>query len=313
MTADQQPPSQDTVTVVVMCICSAFHLDRCLRTIERQEGAPRFDVVALYPPELTDVPSIADRFPGVRFVCNEGQQNPLELVARAAREASGDVVLFTEDHCQARPDWVATLSAACTPDKAAVGGVVETDPDVGPVDRAFYYVDFYRYMRPVEAGPSPTLTVCNVAYRTAHLRAVSSVWQEIFQETAVNDALQKRFGALHICPEAEVAMRRNVRFKDAIRERYAFARLFGCTRLDYEPPGRRLLLRIVAPGLPLLLLGRMARKALRRPGWLGSFLTMLPALTVLVLAWSWGEWLGYLTGRRPDLMPLAPEIDAAAP
>jgi hypothetical protein len=300
--------SDETVAVAVVCICGALHLERCLLALQRQEEAPPFEILVVHGPHLMEVSDLANRFPGVRIVCNEDQENPLELVARAAREAKGDIVLFTEDHCQPRPDWVRQLVDACTPEKAAVGGVVETDANAPPVDRAFYYVDFFRYMRPVKEGVSPTLTVCNVAYRTSHLKAIAPVWREIFQETAVNDALRRRFGPLCLTSAAEVEMRRHVRFRDAVRERYAFARLFGCTRLDYEPKLRRALLRILSPGLPILLLSRMTRKAFRRPGWLPSYLEMLPALTVLVLAWSWGEWLGYMTRKRPPLMPVAPEI-----
>jgi hypothetical protein len=32
-------------------------------------------------------------------------------------------------------------------------------------------------------------------------------------------------------------------------------------------------------------------------------------LALMVLCWTWGEWLGYLTGRRPARLTVAPEID----
>jgi hypothetical protein len=32
-------------------------------------------------------------------------------------------------------------------------------------------------------------------------------------------------------------------------------------------------------------------------------------LTLMVLAWSWGEWLGYLTDRYPSRLTTAPETE----
>lgn len=295
-------------TVAVVGICGARHLERCLEALERQEDAPPFDVVVVYDPQLTDIPDLQERFPKVRMISNEGQRSPLELASRAVREADGRIVLLTEDHCVPARDWVRRLSEACTEERAAVGGVVETDPAANAVDRAFYLVDFFRYMRPVDEGESVTLTVCNVAYRTDRLREIEPLWSEIFHETAVNDALRERFGPLWLIPDAEVRMRRRVRFGDALHERYAFGRLFGCTRLAFEPSWRRVYYAVLAPALPLLLLGRMTRKALVRRGWLRPYLEALPALTMMVLAWSWGEWLGYLTRKRPRYLVVAPEI-----
>ncbi len=299
------------VTVAVVSICGAAHLARCLDALAVQEGAPSFDTVVVFDPHLEDVPALRARYPAVRMVSNEGQRTPLEQASRAEREAGGEIVLLTEDHCIPRPDWVATLVAAVRPGRGAVGGVVETADRVGPVDWAFYYVDFYRYMRPVREGPAPTLTVCNVAYRRSDLEAIRPLWERSFHETAVNEALRRRGGPLWLVPAAEVRMRRAVRFRDAVYERYAFGRLFGCTRLEFTGLGRRLYYTAFAPTLPFLLLGRMTAKAVRRPGVWIRFLRAVPALLAMVLAWSWGEWLGYLTRRRPRNLVVAPEIVAA--
>jgi hypothetical protein len=241
------------------------------------------------------------------MVSNQGQRTPLELASRAILESTGDLVLLTEDHCVARPDWVRRLCDAQRPDRAAVGGLVETGADVSPVDWAFYYVDFFRYGRPVPEGPSPSLTVCNVSYRRAYLDEIRPVWEIFFHETAVNDLLRKRFGPLWLTPVAEVSMRRHVRLFDALYERYAFGRLFGCTRLEFATTARSAFYTIFAPALPLLILGRMAKKAVKAPRTLGRFLTALPALTLMVLAWSWGEWLGYITRCRPQSLVVAQE------
>ena len=197
------------------------------------------------------------------------------------------------------------------PGRAAVGGVVEALTGGTALDWAFYLVDYFRYMPPLTPGPSPSLTVCNVAYERDKLEAVRTLWEGSFHETAINGALAERFGSLWLAPESEVTMRREVTLGDALYERYAFGRLFGCTRIAYVSGARRIFYALTAPALPLLLFGRMLRKALRSRALLRAFTRSAVPLVGMVLWWSWGEWLGYLSGRQPGSLVVAPEIRAA--
>lgn len=303
--SQQESPS---ITVAIVGICGAGHATRCLDALARQDKSPPFNVVLVHDPHIEGMEAVRDRHSHVRLVSNEGQRSPLELAARAMLEADGDIIILTEDHCVPKPDWVRQLVAALRPDRAAVGGVVQADPSIRAVDWAFYFVDFFRYTRPVQAGPSPTLTVCNVAYRRDHLDQIRPLWRTFFHETAINDALRARFGPLWLEPKAEVEMRRTVRFGDAVYERYTFGRLFGCTRLEFCGPARRLYYTLFAPALPILLMGRMGTKAMQERSSAVAFIRSLPMLSAMVLAWSWGEWLGYLTRRRPRSLVVAPEI-----
>lgn len=306
---DPHTPHDPSITVAIVAICGAFHLRRCLAALDVQSGAPPFSIVVVYDPHLDDVAAMAPQRPGIPFIANAGQRTPLELAARAVREAGGELVLLTEDHCVPHPDWVRQLVEAQRPGRAAVGGAVEALPGGTAADWAFYLVDYFRYMPPLAAGPSPSLTVCNVAYRRDRLEEIAGLWEEIFHETAINEALKARFGELWLEPSATVGMRRHVRFRDALYERYAFGRLFGCTRLGFMPGWRRAYFGILAPVLPVLLLGRMIRRSLESRRNAARLLRSFPYLVALVIAWSWGEWLGYLTLRRPRSELVAPELD----
>jgi hypothetical protein len=264
--------------------------------------------MVVYDPQLDDVAAIAAERPEIPFIANAGQRTPLELAARAVREATGDLILLTEDHCVPHADWVHQMVGAQRPERAAVGGAVEALPGGTAADWAFYLVDYFRYMPPLVAGSSPSLTVCNVAYRRDRLDEIAGLWEVIFHETAINEALKARFGKLWLEPSAVVGMRRHVRFRDALYERYAFGRLFGCTRLGFMPGWRRAYFGLLAPLLPVLLLSRMIGRSLASRRNAARLVRSSPYLVALVLAWSWGEWLGYLTLRRPRSELVAPEL-----
>jgi hypothetical protein len=300
------------VTVAVVGICSAAHISRCLDALRAQRDAPRFETVVVHDPNIPDVAPLAGRYPEARLIANEGQRTPLELASAAMAAARGDLILLTEDHCIPRPDWVRVMAgAAAAPGRAVVGGRVEIAPGATATDWAFYFVDFFRYAAPVAEGPSPTLTVCNAAYRREQVEAVRDIWKTYFHETAINDALRQRFGALWLEPESEVTMGRHVKLSDAVYERYAFGRLFSCTRIGFVGAGRRLYYTVFSPALPVLILGRMAAKALRSRKLAAAFLRAIVPLKLMVFAWSWGEWLGYVTGKHPRSLVVAPEIRAA--
>ncbi len=299
--------SRSGLSVAIVGICGAGHLRRCLRALDAQEGAPSFETVVAFDPVLEGIDKVRDDYPDVRLVDNRGQRTPLELASRAIRESRGAVVLLTEDHCVPAPDWVAELSRSLTRGRGAAGGVVELAEGATAVDWAFYFVDFFRYANPVEAGESPTLTVCNVAYRRSDLDAATEAWDDVFHETVVNDSLRRRAGPLYLSPKPRVTMRRRVRLRDALSERYAFGRLFGCERLERTEGAMRTVYKLLAPALPALLLGRMFRKALSSSRLRRRLLAGCVPLTLMVLAWSWGEWLGYITGSRPRDLTVAVE------
>lgn len=302
-------PGEDllSLTVAVVAICGPAHLERCLTALDAQVGAPRFEVLVIHDPALDGIADVCERH-AARAVGNAGQRTPLELASRAIKESAGDLILLTEDHCIPAPDWVARLRAAQHPGRAVVGGRVEVRPGVSAVDWAFYFVDFFRYSAPVVEGPSPSLTVCNASYKRAELEQVRDNWEVYFHETAVNARLHERFGDLWLTPDSLVQMHRHVTFAEALRERYAFGRLFGCTRLEFCGLGKRLFYCLFAPTLPLILMGRMTRKGLSSRTLRAGFLRSSPVLAALALAWSWGEWLGYLTRREPRSLIAAQEL-----
>lgn len=311
VTEDGPAPNTESVSVILVAIGSLSHIERALDALLAQRGAPPFELIVTADPELGDIDLLRRRYPKVKMISREGCRTPIELTTAGLREASGDRILLTEDSCVAHPDWVSTLAGSEWRDRAAVGGAIEPMPDASPAMWAFYYVDFFRYMRPLERGVSPSLSVCNVAYHRSHLAQTETMWANGFHETEIHRELQARFGSLYLEPDAEVRVRRTVSFRDAVYERYAFGRLFAATRVAYADTGRRLYYMIFSPALPVLLMGRMTAKAFKSRPALPMFMRALPSLLSMVFAWTWGEWLGYLTRRRPRRITTAPEVDAA--
>jgi len=299
-----------SVTVCVVGICDAKAMARCLAALDAQVDAPPFDVIAVYDPKLGDVAALSERHAPVRLIAGDLSSDPATMAARCLREATGDIVLLTEDHCRPSNNWVRCLHDAHERDHSAapaIGGSIEIERGARAASWAFCYVDFFRYAKPLPAGPAQHVSVCNVAYKRAALDAVADQWRDKLHETALHGALFERFGPLAMCPDAEVTMLRRVRFGDAIRERYAFGRWFARKRIEQASAAARIKWLLVSPLLPAVLMYRMARVAMVRPRLRGPFFRSLIAVKILACAWSWGEWVGYLTGKGPRSLAVAPE------
>ena len=287
-----------SVSVGVACTTSAADLTRCLTSIRAQQQAPAFDVTVVHDPAIS-IDACRAEFPEFHFVANIGQRTPLQLVSRLLNECRGDLILLTKDHCIPAPDWVRRMVAAQAPDRAAVGGRVEPPRDASSVQWAFFFIDFYRYTAPIDDGWQSSLTVCNVSYQRDRLATVREAWQDVFVETAVNNALAARFGRLWIESSSEVTLHRRLTLREAVSERYRFGRLFGYSRLANTNGRTRLLYVLLTPALPLVLLRRLTSAAMRSQRHTQALMHAWLPLTLMVTARSMGEWVGYITGRPP--------------
>lgn len=309
----QASQTEVDISVVVVAICSLPQLERSIRAIEGQQCNLSFEVIVTADPRLGELDDLRARFHKVAFLSRPDCTTPIELTVIGVRAARGKRLVLTEDSCIASPGWLSAIAGVSPEGRGAVGGVVEAMPQISNAMWAFCYVDFFKYMRPVAEGPAHTLSVCNVAYDRADLVALEEGWSKGFVETEMHNLLQEKVGPLWFCPDAEVRVRRDVTFGDAVYERYAFGRLFGSTRIAQSPMKRRVGFAAVSPVLPLLLMSRMLGKARTDAGLMKRFTASLPALSTMVLAWSWGEILGYVTGRRPRRVTTAPERELSNP
>jgi hypothetical protein len=163
---------------------------------------------------------------------------------------------------------------------------------------AIYLREFGEYTPPLPEGASATLTDCNVTYKRAALDAIVDVWRQEFHEPRVHGALLGRGETLWLSAGLHTEQQRSLTLGLALRERYAFGRLFGRLRLGTLGVARRVLLILASPLLPLLLTARVLARAVRKGKYLGVTLLALPYLLLLSAAWVLGEFVSYLAGNR---------------
>jgi hypothetical protein len=218
--------------------------------------------------------------------------------------SSGDLVAIVEDRGVPHPDWAAAAARlhAELP-HAAIGGAIENGWDRA-LNWAVYFCDFGRYQRPFVAGRRPYVSDVNICYKRRALEQTRSLWEEMYHEPAVNDALVAAGEVLFLTPEMVVdQFRGRLRPMNVLEERLAWGRLFGARRVAGSGRVRRAALAALSPLLPGLLLFRLVRDRLVKRTSLWPFVKALPWTCVLVSAWSLGEASGYFARRRQIKRP----------
>lgn len=295
---------QPDLSVVVVTLVDTDHLRRCLEALAGQETTATFETIVPCDDTFGDTSSLRSAFPGVLFMALAGRHTYAELRASGAHRATGRLLAVTEDHCLPDPDWVRRIIEAHTGPSVAIGGVVKKQGPDKSLNWAVYFLDYLRYMPPVEEHETHELTDLNVSYKMSALREIADVWDKEFHEPEVHAALKGKGGRLLLSPSIGVHQRRQLRIGHALWDRYAFGRLFGSTRAASLPLSRRMVYALLAPVLPVLLVLRLVRHILNKKRHRREFFLALPYIVLLAAAWAWGECMGYVTGRsEPSLSP----------
>lgn len=300
------------LTVIVRVVGGASFVPPCLERLLPQLAGRRAEVVVPFDATIPAVGALQPRFPTVRFIdmgavptdARPGSTGVLhELYDRRASAglcaARGEIVALIEDYGAPDPDWCAELLAAhrLLP-HGVIGGAVE-HAGRGPLNWAIYFLDFARYALPLSEGDVDYLTDVNVSYKRAALEAVRPLWTQRYNEVTVHWAMQRQGIVLWRRPQIVVREDRGVlTLSRSLVERFFWGRLFAARRTSELSPVARLSYIATSLAIPLLLIGRIARKVFATGRHRSHFLRALPQIAATAWSWCLGEFVGYLTARE---------------
>ena len=304
--------NRPALSVIVTIVSGSESLRGCLESLVTQIQAVNAEILVPYDSWSMDCAKLDSEFPDVRFhripetssawVPEIEHQLYDRRRAAGLAFAQGRIVALTEDHAIPAPDWCKRILEAHKSPFEVIGGAIENGVD-RPLNWAWYYCDFGRYGRPLSEGNVHYASDVNISYKRESLELVRDIWQDIYQETTVNWTLKERGATIRFDPKLVVYQHRPpMSFLKALGERVQWARVFAETRVARVSGYRRFLYALTTPLLPVLLSVRVLRHMLRQSHGVNQFFTVMPLVLAFTIAWSWGEWLGYLTCRYPVLL-----------
>lgn len=283
--------------------------------------APALSVVVAVQDAQANVPAIVqrlacERHPDVEFLVGYTERDPgvpgllpplanvrayagapgsliPHLWRDGIRAAASARVAVTTAHCVPAEDWVAALRQADLTEAAGVGGTIENDPACGHLGWAIHIQRYAPYTPPQRARRAEDIAADNAVYRRADILRHAELLDEGFFEPRFHALFRASGPGLALDPRIRVTHRNRYRAATFFGQRYEHGRQFGAARARALPLGRRLVLAVAAPVLPLVFLRKIVRNARRhevlREHWVGA----LPWLAFFLAGWGAGEALGY--------------------
>ncbi|MBI5086933.1 MAG: glycosyltransferase [Acidobacteria bacterium] len=273
---------------------------KCLDAVFSQEGAEHCEVI------LADVSaqSRADfylRWPGLKYLHVPDAPYMAESRVACLEASSAPLVAFLEDHTVPEPGWLNEILAVFErQQKVAVinYGIRNSDPSKY-VTRCYHLIDYGPWADPAIEGPIEYACHHNLAYRrhllVEELRGDAGLLEA---EYLVHRRLMSKGWTLWLAASAIIRHETWQNAEDGIEANGSMKRLIAHLRAGSEgwQQPRRWAYAFGMVLCPPLLVWRIARTIIPRPGLWGEFLYCLPLIAYAYCRIAVNEAFGYVAG-----------------
>jgi GT2 family glycosyltransferase len=137
-----------SVSVIIPTFNGAFRIGHCLDSLTSQAEGRDVEILVVDDGSTDNIAEVVGRYPAVHLITQKNA-GPAAARNRGAREARGEVILFTDDDCVPMPDWLeAMLQPFNQPDVVGVKGIYRThQKSLTARFVQIEYEDKYRLMR----------------------------------------------------------------------------------------------------------------------------------------------------------------------
>lgn len=138
-----------TASIVIPTYNGARRIGKCLYALEHQRAGRPIEIVVVDDGSTDDIAEVVGAYPNIRLLA-QANAGPAAARNRGARAAVGDILLFTDDDCEAAPGWLdAMLAPFDDPEVVGVKGAYRTRqrPIIARFVQAEYEDRYHRMAR----------------------------------------------------------------------------------------------------------------------------------------------------------------------
>ena len=292
--------SKPTLSVVVASAAGGDFLLRCLDSLVAPAARAGAEVIVVDRCGPGRCEELGERYPGLEVIAHPGPARPgvPELRAVGVDASRAAIVAVIEEHCVAPPTWIDTILRNFREGDAAIGGPILDDRFRRVRDWVVYFCEYHNDLPPWAPGPRTWINDANAAYARDQLLAHRSSIAQSYWAISLHPRLLAAGSRLRAVPEMGVRHTGPFDYGYYLHQRYLLSRVWGGTQRSRVSLGRCLLHLAAGPVFPLFLLTRITLRviATHDARLLRALLQALPLLVPAVIAFTCGEWLGYLLG-----------------
>jgi glycosyl transferase family 2 len=279
-----------------------------LKALRRQQGDFSYEVIVADRQNDDVSRTIQQMFPEVKLLPYSADTTLPALRAYAARRATGEILVVTEDHCIPSDNWLAEIAEAfeqAPPATVAIGGSIANGLPLSNLDWATFLCEYSYFISPVPTGITRVLPGMNIAYK-------STVFDNIdekllisgFWETLLHPVLLEHGHTFFSRDAIVVYHSKHFSLRLFCSQRFSYSRHYAGSRFRRNQVAFRLLAACLSPLLPILVLYRIFRNIRAKRRFFREFTLALPYLMLFAVVWALGEFWGYLFGAGTALVTI---------
>ena len=286
-----------SLSVVIASGAGGEFLPRCLDSMRDQVSEQNVEVVVVDRCGGEILNRIETTYPFVTTLQANLNHRPSvpELRMMGVKQVKSDIVAIIEEHCVVSHHWIQTILNSFQEGDAAIGGPI-LDSDFERLrDWVVYFSEYHNYLPPWLDGERYLLNGANIAYHREKLLKYENALGQGYWEVVLHPLLAKD-GFFRSVPTMGVFHTGPFDYFYYLDQRYLLSRTWGGTQRERTSLVKRSIYIIVAPLFPAFLLARITHRVLKSKQLFFKYVLSLPLLIPVVIAYVWGEWLGYLIG-----------------
>lgn len=288
--------NENTVSVVIASAAGGKFLLDCLDAVLNQSRSAPLEVIVVDRCGPERVAQLKKAYPSIQVIAAPGKGCSVpELRRMGVEQASGKIIAIIEEHCLVPNHWIEAIQNNFLEGDAAIGGPILDHGYTRVQDWVVYFSEYHNYMPPWIGGKRFLLNGANIAYDRQKLNRHLELLGQGYWEIVLHPVLAKE-GAFRAVPSMGAHHSGPFEYGYYLRQRFLLSRVWGGGQRMKTSLKQRLIHLAAAPIFPAFFLGRIAKKVFQSKQYLGKFVTTLPLLVPVALAYTWGEWLGYLFG-----------------
>ncbi len=289
------------LAVIVPAVNTLGDLLGCLAALAREREDVELEVLVVNRLGAAAAAAVRVEAPWARVLQVAPELAIPQMRALAFREAKSEAVAVIEDHVIVPRGWAKQLLAGLAAGHPVVGGAVANAATETLLDWACFLCEYSHCLPPLPAGEVEWLTGNNILYQRALLAKHLGLLDAGHWENSLHDALRADGVPLWCDPEIVIGHKKHYTFSEYFSQRYLYARSYAGARVAAAGAAKKLAMGAAAFALPPVLFARTVSRILAKGRHTEKLWLSLPLIALFVLAWGFGEVVGYWFGAGDSL------------
>jgi glycosyltransferase involved in cell wall biosynthesis len=293
-------PEKPELSVIVASYDSGHLIQGCLESLTNQKTDQPLEIIVVDSSMDGVINLIKEGFPDVkvhqfleRKFCGDARNVGLSV-------ARGEILAFIDADCRADQNWANQILQAHQSSDLAVGGAIANANPQSAIGWASYFCEFSQWMPGFPLRKMADIAGANMSYKRRAFDEFGLFIEGTYSsDTEFHWRLEKNGGGLQFDPSILVFHHNIDRLGKFLRHEFEHGRSFARVRMKSRRFSnfRRWIYAIFSFLMPPWLFVKIGRNNFKNRTYLSHFLKAWPLLTLGLMAWSLGEWVGYLFPR----------------